>query len=197
MSLVLVAGPDVEPLELQEAKDWARITETEEDELLTGILRSARAHVEQLSGRALITQTWDLWLDAWPYGCEGYQIDIPKPPLQSVTFIKYTDSTGVVQTLATSEYTVDNKAEPGRIVPAYGKSWPGTQYVPNAIQVRFVAGYGNEGTDVDALAPELRQAVGVLVATMYEQRESNTDTEMMDVPEAFYQLVAQHRMFWL
>lgn len=197
MSLVLFAEPAVEPLELQEAKDWARITETEDDELVTGLVRAARAHVEQLSGRALITQTWDLYLDAWPYGCEGYQIDVPKPPLQSVTFIKYLDAAGVLQTLASSEYTVDNKSEPGRIVPAYGKSWPSTRYEPNAVQVRFVAGYGTDPTDIDPKAPELRQAVGVLVATMYEQRESHSDQQMMDVPEAFYQLVNQHRIFWL
>ena len=197
MSLVLFAGPTIEPLTVQEAKDWARITETSDDDTVEGLIRSARAHVEQLSGRALITQTWDLYLDAWPYGCEGYQIDVPKPPLQSVTYIKYIDTAGVLQTLASSEYTVDAKSEPGRIVPAYGKSWPGTRTEPNAVQVRFVAGYGTQPSDIDAKVPELRQAIGVLVGTMYEQREVSDDVQKMDVPEAFYQLVNQHRIWWL
>lgn len=192
MSLVLFAGPTLEPVTVQEATDWARITESSEDDLVDGLIRSARAHVEQLTGRALITQTWDLYCDEFPE-----QFDIPKPPLQSVSFIKYTDATGTVQTLASTEYTVDAKCEPGRIVPAYGKTWPSTQYVPNAVQVRFVAGYGPAALDIDARAPELRQAIGVLVATMYEQRETNTDQQMVDVPEAFYQLVNQHRIYWL
>lgn len=192
MSLSLFAGPTIEPLTVQEAKDWARITDDAEDDLVEGLIRSARAHVEQLSGRALLTQTWELYLDEFPE-----QIDIPRPPLQSVTHVKYIDANGTLQTLASSEYTVDTKAEPGRIVPAYGKSWPGTRTEPNAVQVRFVAGYGLEASDVDAKAPELRQAIGVLVGTMYEQRETNTDAAMVDVPEAFYQLVNQHRVFWL
>lgn len=192
MSLVLFQGPTLEPVTVQEATDWARITNSSEDDLVEGLIRSARAHVEQLTGRALLTQTWDLYLDCFPE-----QIDVPRPPLQAVTYIKYTDANGTLQTLASSEYTVDAKAEPGRIVPAYGKSWPGTRYEPNAVQVRFVAGYGPEASDVDAKAPELRQAIGVLVATMYEQRETNTDQLVTDVPEAFTQLIAQHRMYWL
>jgi hypothetical protein len=92
---------------------------------------------------------------------------------------------------------VDAKSEPGRIVPAYGKVWPSTRYEPNAVQVRFVAGYGLEALDIDARAPELRQAIGVLVGTMYEQRETRTPDELTEVPEAFYQLVNQDRVFWL
>ena len=190
MSLVLFAGPTIEPLTVQEATDFARISESSEDDLVEGLIRSARSHVETLCGRALITQTWDLYLDEFPCG-----IEVPRPPLQQVTFIKYIDSEGALQTLASSEYTVDNKSEPGRIVPAYGKSWPGTRYEPNAVQVRFVAGYGTQAIDIDAKAPELRQAIGVLVGTMYEQREVSDEVSKVDVPEAFYQLVNQHRWF--
>jgi uncharacterized phiE125 gp8 family phage protein len=192
VSLVLFTGPTDEPLTVQEAKDWARITESEDDDLVQGLIRAARCHVEQLTGRALLTQTWDLYLDCFPW-----QIDVPRPPLQSVTSIKYIDTEGVLQTLASSEYTVDAKSEPGRIVPAYGKVWPSTRYEPNAVQVRFVAGYGLEALDIDARAPELRQAIGVLVGTMYEQRETRTPDELTEVPEAFYQLVNQDRVFWL
>ena len=190
MTLVLFAGPTIEPLTVQEASDWARITDTVEDDIVEGLIRSARSHVETLTGRALITQTWDLYLDAFP--C---QINVPKPPLQSVTYIKYLDANGALQTLATSEYTVDNKSEPARIVPAYGKTWPSTRCDLNAVQVRFVAGYGAEADQVDARAPELRQAIGVLVGTMYEHREVTDDELKTDVPEAFYQLVNQHRWF--
>lgn len=200
MTLVLFAGPTLEPLTVQEATDFSRITEDSEDDNVEGLIRSARAHVEQLTGRALITQTWDLYLDEFPYcyTAEGWRyIDIPKPPLQSVTFVKYYDSAGVQQTLATSEYTVDSQREPGRVYQAYGKSWPSTYPIPNAVQVRFIAGYGPAASDIDARAPELRQAISTLVGTMYEQRETNTDQPLADVPEAFYQLVNQHRMFWI
>jgi uncharacterized phiE125 gp8 family phage protein len=193
-TLSLFTGPTIEPLTVAEAKAWARITEDAEDSIVGRLISAARANVEQLAGIALLTQVWDYFLDEFP--CD--EIAIPRPPLQSVTYIKYTDSAGVVQTLASSEYTVDTKRIPARIVPAYGKSWPGTQYVPNAVQVRFTAGYGPAASDIDAKAPELRQALVVLVNTLNEQREMATEASTLtEVPEAFWQLVNQHRTYWI
>lgn len=192
-TLSLFAKPQSEPLTVQEAKDWARITEDEDDAIVDRLISTARANVELLAGIALMTQTWDYYLDAFP--CE---IDIPRPPLQSVTYIKYIDEDGVLQTLSSSLYTVDTKRWPARIVPAYGESWPGTRDEPNAVQVRFVAGFGTQASDIDTKAPELRQALAVLVSTLYEQREMATEAaELMNVPEAFWQLVDQHRVWWL
>lgn len=195
-TLVLVTPPSIEPLTVDEAKDWARITEDAEDGIVGRLVMAARANVEQLTGLALLTQTWDYFLDAFP--C---QIDLPRPPLQTVTYIKYLDTDGALQTLATDQYTIDLKRHPARIVPAYGVSWPGTREEPNAVQVRYVAGYGPAVADIDAKAPELRQALAVLVATLYEQREMATEAttgqQLTNVPEAFWQLVNQHRIWWL
>lgn len=189
-TLSLFLGPQLEPLTVQEAKDWARITEDDDDATVERLVSAARAHVEELTGRALITQTWDFYLDAFP--CWG--ITVPRPKLQTVTTLKYTDSNGVQQTLASSEYTVDARKEPGQIVPAYGKTWPSTRSVPNAVEIRFVAGYG---TAADTVPFPLRQAIAVLVATMYENREALSDTVMPAVPMAFWQLIDQHRVWTL
>jgi uncharacterized phiE125 gp8 family phage protein len=192
-TLSLVTGPSIEPLTVDEAKDWARITDDTEDAVVERLISAARGHVEELTGRALITQTWDYFLDAFPG-----TIDVPRPRLISVTHLKYTDEDGTLQTLDVADYTIDLKREPARIVPAYGESWPGTRDVPNAVELRFVAGYGATATSVPE---QLRQAIAVLVATMYEQREmateASTGQQLTDVPIAFWQLVNQHRMWWL
>lgn len=186
LSLVTPAG--IQPVTVDDVKDWGRIGD-DEDALLDGIIRAATAHVEEITGRALLTQTWDFFLDCFPT-----QIDLPRPRLQTVTSIKYYDTDGVLQTLAATEYTADNKAEPARIVEAYGKSWPSIRDIPNAVEVRYVAGYGASPEDV----PEaLKQAIKVLAVTMYEHREHLTPEAVDDVPAAFWQLVNQHRMFWL
>lgn len=188
-TLRLVTAPTVEPLTVAEAKDWARITQNVEDDLLDGMLFAARAHVEELTGRALITQTWDYFLDAFPR-----QIDLPRPRLLTLTSIKYIDADGVQQTLAASEYTADDKREPARIVPAYGKSWPATRSVPNAVVARYDAGYGPAAVDVPQ---QLRQAIGVLIATMYKYREQIAEAQVYPVPSAFWQIINQHRIWWL
>ncbi|HOD72239.1 MAG TPA: hypothetical protein PKO27_14500, partial [Deltaproteobacteria bacterium] len=39
-----------------------------EDDLLGDILTTAREHVEDITGRAILTQTWDAYLSEWPDG---------------------------------------------------------------------------------------------------------------------------------
>ena len=66
MTSYLIAGPGEEPVTLAEAKAWCRIDAADEDTLLTALIAAARLHVEALTGRALITQTWRLVLNHVP-----------------------------------------------------------------------------------------------------------------------------------
>jgi uncharacterized phiE125 gp8 family phage protein len=142
MGLTLITPPDGEPVVATEAIDHLRLeADTEEDALIASLVTSAREIIETQTGRALITQTWELTLDRFPCGTVGYgaswvrttQIQLPKPPIQSVTSVKYIDTDGVLQTLASTEYTVDTTSMRGRIVPAWGKVWPSTRDVINAV----------------------------------------------------------------
>lgn len=165
MALTVFAEPATEPITLDEAKCHLRVTVTEDDVLIEGLILAARQQVELECSRALIKQTFELALDAFPWEA----ITIPRPPLVSVTSIVYTDVNGATQTLATSEYTVDNRREPAVIVPAWGKTWPSTREVPNAVVVRYVAGYGDD----PGLVPEaIKLAAKMLIGHWYENREA-------------------------
>ena len=50
--------------------------------------------------------------------------EVPQPRLISVTSIKYTDTNGDIQTLATSVYFVDIANEPSRITLKHNQIWP-------------------------------------------------------------------------
>lgn len=160
-------GSAVEPVSLVEAKAQCRIDGSAEDDLLTAYIRAAREMCEEQTWRSLLTQTWDLWLPCWP---PGRSIRLPRPPLLSVSHVRYTDAGGVVQTLASDAYQVITQSEPGGIVLAGGLGWPGhstTAALP--VNVRFVAGYGDGPEDV----PEaLRQGMRLLVGHMFANRES-------------------------
>jgi uncharacterized phiE125 gp8 family phage protein len=110
--------PSEEPVTLQEARIHLRL-EDGEDQYIENPITVARRHCESFQGRAYITQTFDLFLEAFPCGC----IKDPLPPLQEITFIKYKDCSGIIQTLDPSNYVVDVYSEPGLIFVAYGKSW--------------------------------------------------------------------------
>ena len=53
------------------------------------------------------------------------ELKLPRPPLQSVGWVKYYDTAGTLQTLVTTEYLVRTPWQaPGKIERAPGKSWP-------------------------------------------------------------------------
>jgi len=67
-----------------------RLTATSvEDDLLDAIITSAREHIEDITSRALLTQTWDYYLDEFP---SGNSIKIPFGNLATVTHVKYKNS---------------------------------------------------------------------------------------------------------
>ena len=137
MAIKIITGPVTEPITYDEAKLHLRVDTDDEINSIERLIVSARQQAEHETKRALITQTLELGLDCWPA-----RIELPHPPLASVTSIKYVDTAGTVQTMDAADYLVDDHQEPARIVPAYGKVWPMIRRQPNAILVRYVAGYG-------------------------------------------------------
>jgi uncharacterized phiE125 gp8 family phage protein len=170
MALSLVAAPAIEPLTLLEAKAQCKVDSTDEDALIQTLIVAARGFVESFTHRALITQTWDLKLDAFPNWLAP--ITLPMPPVQSVTSISYIDMAGATQTWSPSLYETDLPAGPnagyGRILPAYQQIYPVTRLVMNAVTVRFVAGYGAL-KDVPA---EIKAAMKLLIGNWWFNREA-------------------------
>ncbi len=142
MSLLLITGPTAEPISLDEAKLYLHVDDPDQDALIEANIVAAREYAEDVTNRPLITQTWDLFLDSFATKI------LLKHELQSVTSVKYIDTDGVTQNLATTEYTVDTNSAPGSIFEAYLKTWPSPRAVKNAVTVRFVAGFGNAADDV-------------------------------------------------
>lgn len=192
MVLKLIEDHEDEPVTLNEAKLHCRIDSNDDDVLIIARIKVARKLAEHETRRALATQTWDLILDQFP--CQR-EIIIPKPPLQSVTYIKYVDGNGIEQTLSTDDYKVDDKNEPGKIVPAYGKSWPSTRNEVNAVTVRFICGYGEE----DMIPEAIRSWMLLKIATLDENRESFvTGFAPSVLPDRFVDgLLDPYRVFWM
>lgn len=170
MALSLVTGPSVEPLTLVETKRHLKIDIGDDDALVQGLIAAARERAEGVTGRQLIQATWDLRLDAFP--CE-YEIQVPKPPLISVTYLKYTDTAGTLQTWASTNYDVDAPAGPfaarGRLRPTYATNWPTSRTdTMNAVVVRVLAGYGAVAVSVPMA---IRQAMLLMIAAWFENRD--------------------------
>jgi len=167
MALKLITGPTVEPVTLEEAKTHLRVDITDDDNLITALIKTAREYCENFQNKAYYTQTWELVLDKFP--AENY-IKIPKPPLQSVTSVIYKDNEGTETTLDASKYIADTDSEPGRIVLAYGESWPSfTPYPVGAVRIRFTTGHD----DISKVPQMVKQAMLLLIGHWYENREAS------------------------
>ena len=123
MNLRLVTAPNEEPVTLNEAKDWLRVSGSEEDFLINSLIVTARQNVEAFLQRAVITQTWELGLDEFP-SCK--KLTLPFPNLQSVGSVKYYDSENSLQTLDPSSYQVVTSSLPGLVERNWDTSWPTT-----------------------------------------------------------------------
>ena len=190
MTRLLKTSPTVEPLTLAEAKEQLRVTWDEENNLINLLIAVARMRIEEHTNRALITQTWYTYLDAFP--ADNAAIEIVPTPLISITSIGYTDEDGAAQTLAeNTDFTVDKHSTPGRIVPIYAGSWPVARTIPNAVTLEFVSGYGATAASVPS---PIRQAMLLLIGHLFEHRESvNIGNIVNAIPQTVEWLCAPYR----
>lgn len=180
--------PAVEPVSAQDLDTQLRgdgVLESVDSDLLESLIVAAREYVELFTRRALVNQTWTLYLDNWPSRPSslgwwdgvregslsmGYSdhLELPTGPLRSVTSIKTFHLDNTEEVFASSNYFLDLNSNPGRVVLNPGAVWPTATRSLNSIEVVYVAGYGEAATDVPA---PLRLAVKMLAAHWYENRE--------------------------
>lgn len=165
MRTVLLTQAGVEPVSLDELKAHVQVEHDLDDALLTACQLAARVWVETHLRCALISQTFEGYLDCFPCG----PIVLRHGALQSVDSVMYYDADGVEQTLDPSVYHVDTVRRPGRLYLRHGESWPATEFGrPNAVRVQFVAGFGDSPEDVPA---PIKAAIKLLAGHMYAFRE--------------------------
>lgn len=183
MALKLITALSAEPITKVQVKIHLRLDpdDTSEDTQLDKWIKTARGYGEMYTRRAFGTQTWELSLDDFPY--LDY-IELPKAPLQSVTSVKYTDSSNVEATMTVSDYIVDTRNEPGKVVLGYCKSWPSFTPSPvNAVIIRYVCGYDGVNNIIpDSFISAMLFHVGLL----YKYRDEAIPKENMDTVNRIY-----------
>ena len=133
---------------------------------LTGHVAAAQAWVERVTARKLVSQTWKVFYDCWPY---GDRIELPFGQLSSVTHVKYTDTAGYQATFSSDSWEISTAREPGVLALSYGCSWPSTTLrVLDPIEIQFVCGW-TTAADVPA---DIRAAILMLATHFYESRSA-------------------------
>lgn len=161
MSAILLSAPALEPLTVAEAKSYLRVETDDDDAVIASLIAAARSHVEAITRRALIAQTWRTVLDGWP---PDGRLRLRMGPLRALIAARVFDANGNASTIDTATFVLDTAA--GVVAaPAWALPQPGRAVA--GIELDIQLGYGTAAADVpDAL----RHAIRVLVAHWYDNR---------------------------
>lgn len=164
MPLQTVTARTLLPFSLSEAKEHLRVVDDNDDFYIQSLISRIATIAEQLTRRALYTTTFRLVMDNF----SSKEIFLPRPPLVSITHIKYYDANSVQQTIDPADYQVDLISEPGRVVPAPTKAWPSTAPGKiNSVEIHYVAGWSKRHD----VPEDLMQAMLYHLSYCYDVRE--------------------------
>lgn len=184
MTSYLLAGPAEEPVSLVEAKAFLKVDDTAEDALITTLIGAARLHIEGVTGRALLAQSWRVVLDAWP---ESLVVKLPVSPFIAVTEINAVDEAGALHAIPLAQFM----GGPDRLLLPRSVAGMPVLRERQGIEIDYVAGFGTEPGDVPA---DIRQALLVLVGYWFEHRDAVIVAGSgAVVPSGFDRLVAGHK----
>jgi hypothetical protein len=188
VSWSLITAPVLPAITTAEAKLFLKVDNSDDDTTIASLVLAATRKAEQYVKQVFITQTWDGWLDGFQTSnrmrdedFEGFKegpdlysrgreerfIELTKAPLQSVTHLKTYDTANNVSTFSASNYFLDTASKPARLILNDSASWPSSLRGLHAVNVRVVAGYGLNPSDI----PDgVRNAIKLLTTLYFENR---------------------------
>ncbi len=144
------------PINLETAKDYLKISNTKEDELIISLIKSVTKIFEGYTGRALISQDWSVT-------CKQFAKQSITLPIRPATFIHkielidYRNNSSLFN--ARHYYLEDQSSELFfNVIP-----------FANSIRIEYTAGYG---ATTDSIPFEIQTALLSHIAFIYEHREA-------------------------
>lgn len=171
MPLFAVSAAGFAVVSTADAKEHLAVLHSDHDTLIASLVAYATELVQNMASIQVPQKTLRVTLQGFPTD----EIILPRPPVQSITSVKYYDSDNTLQTWATDQWDsdlyVDSPWVPSvvntRICPASGVTWPTvyTRLVP--VQINYVAGW-KAAADVPG---PLIQAIKIILGDLYDNRE--------------------------
>ncbi len=149
--LTRVTAPAAEPVSISEAREYLRISHSDDDARLGDMIITARTLAEQWLKRSLVTQSWKLTFE----DCISGTIRLPMGPVQSIYSVVGNSIENVATTIPATAYAL-SAAKDALVVDSIITSY--------RIDITYIAGYGASGQIPKPIK------IGMLqhIATMYD-----------------------------
>ena len=189
MSVVVITAP--EPIvTVAEARAQLRGAAGTDEEIASKVAAATKSLDGPAGGwlgRALGEQDLELTLDGFDH---WRPTRLPFPPTLQVLSVKYDDTAGAEQTLDAPCY----RLTPGGLALAAGAYWPTPAAVWGAVRIRYRAGY--PVVDDKSTVPEpIREAILLLFADLWRNREAQVDRERLSANETLDRLLSSFRVY--
>lgn len=174
---------------LDAALSHVRITDGAEVPILQQYLAASREVVERMTGRAILSQTYELAFADWPD--DGY-VQLGRNPVSAVSSVTYLDELDATQTVSSGQYVLFQPEDASAVVSFRDAfAYPGVSDSPIAVKVAFTAGYASW-----ALVPAtLKQSILFLTAHLYDLRAPvNVGNIVNEVPLTLSAMITMNRI---
>lgn len=164
MRFYVYTAPTVEPITAAEVKTFARIDGSDEDTLIGYFITAARIACENFLRRAILEQTIRCKFDVWP----DYPIELPRPPVISITQVGTVDESDTVTVYGASNYYLITDDQAPRLVVKQSSDVPENSDRDYAgFIIDYKAGYGSTAASV----PEsIKTGLKLWTTDIYENR---------------------------
>lgn len=169
-------------LTLDQAKDHLRVAGSGEDEIIQTMINAAEGYIGTYTGRLLRQRTVKQLWDNWPE--DGGAVQPYFGNVSEIASVRVRDEAGVMTDF--TEYDADIISTRARIVAKTGVTLPRVYGPVNGLEVVYTAGYLP-----GLVPPDLIAAMKLLVADLYERRESS----VKQLPSTIEWLLSMHRIW--
>jgi len=170
------------PVTLQEAKDYARVDISDDDDLISSLITSATNFTEVYCNTVLVdteieyaTSSFGSSTGFLSFPNSSSCIEIPKQNIKTVNSVQYYDEDDNIQTVSSSVYKVDYTSVYPILFLQEGQSWPSDLSAnrPNDVIINFNGGE----TDTADVSEQAKVFIKMQVTDMYEHRMTEIEDE--------------------
>jgi uncharacterized phiE125 gp8 family phage protein len=175
------------PVSVLDMRAHCRVDGAAEDLAMSEFLAAAAGLIDgpEGVGIALLSQTWRVTLDDW-----ADRIDLPGWPVTSISGVQYLDAAGSWQTLDhAAAFHFLTGGQNAELVRRPGAALPALADAPKSVRISYALGHATPA----AIDPSLINALKMIAAHYFENREAATDRPMAETPLGVDHILARYR----